>query len=93
MLIMLSFRKDRTGYVVSSTSWDEIGNAEVNAVAVVKLTGNLDVQWSKKFGMAGGNSQGRYSVLFKFLQLFSFVIPDMLVRYIIRQVQAMDWPT
>ena len=66
MLIMLSFRKDRTGYVVSSTSWDEIGNAEVNAVAVVKLNGNLDVQWSKKFGMAGGNSQGRYSVLLKF---------------------------
>ena len=66
MLNVLSFRKDRTGYVLSSTSWDEIGNAEVNAVAVVKLNGNLDVQWSKKFGMAGGNSQGRYSVLFKF---------------------------
>ena len=64
--IMFPFRKDRTGYVLSSTSWDEIGNAEVNAVAVVKLNGNLDVQWSKKFGMAGGNSQGRYSVLFKF---------------------------
>ena len=66
LLNVLSFRKDRTGYVLSSTSWDEIGNAEVNAVAVVKLNGNLDVQWSKKFGMAGGNSQGRYSVLFKF---------------------------
>ena len=29
----------------------------MNAVAVVKLSNTLTVEWNKKFGMAGGNSQ------------------------------------
>ena len=29
----------------------------MNAVAVVKLSSTLTVEWNKKFGMAGGNSQ------------------------------------
>ena len=54
----MSPRKDLTsGYVLSSTAWDEIGNQEVNAVAVVKLSNSLEIEWSKKFGMASGHSQ------------------------------------
>ena len=51
-------RKDKTsGYVVASTSWDRIGGRDLNAVALVKLSSTLTVEWNKKFGMAGGNSQ------------------------------------
>jgi len=51
-------RKDlSSGYVVSSTAWDEIQGEEVNVIAVAKLTNDLEVEWSKKFGLAGGNTQ------------------------------------
>jgi len=51
-------RKDlSSGYVVSSTAWDEIHGEEVNVIAVAKLTNDLEVEWSKKFGLAGGNTQ------------------------------------
>ena len=43
--------------LVSSTAWDEIQGNEVNVIAVVKLTNDLEVEWSKKFGLAGGNTQ------------------------------------
>merc|ERR1739844_89683 len=51
-------RKDlSSGYVVSSTAWDEIQGDEVNVIAVAKLTNDLEVEWSKKFGLSGGNTQ------------------------------------
>jgi hypothetical protein len=51
-------RKDLTsGYVMTSSAWDAIEGQELNVVALVKLSSSLDVEWSKKFGMAGGHSQ------------------------------------
>merc|ERR1711936_843546 len=42
-------RKDlSSGYVVSSTAWDEIHGEEANVIAVAKLTNDLEVEWSKK---------------------------------------------
>merc|ERR1712241_1062930 len=42
---------------MTSTAWGPIGGQEVNVVAVVKLSNSLDVEWSKMYAMAGGNSQ------------------------------------
>jgi len=51
-------RKDLTnGYIMTSTAWSEFGNQDGQAVALVKLTNNLDVEWSKMYGLAGGDSQ------------------------------------
>ena len=50
-------RKDTTGYIMTSTAWKEIGGQELNHAALVKLSDSLDVEWSKMFGMAGGDSQ------------------------------------
>jgi len=50
-------RKDTTGYILTSTAWNEIGGQELNHAALVKLSDSLDVEWSKMFGMAGGQSQ------------------------------------
>jgi len=47
-------RKDLTsGYIMTSTAWGE----ENQAVALVKLSNNLNVEWSQMYGMAGGDSQ------------------------------------
>ena len=43
--------------MLASTTWDRISGQDVNSVAVVKLSNTLTVEWNKKFGMAGGNSQ------------------------------------
>ena len=54
-------RKDSTsGYVMTSTAWAEFEENEVNAVALVKLSNSLDVEWSEMYGMAGGDSQVIY---------------------------------
>ena len=54
-------RKDSTsGYVMTSTAWAEFEESEVNAVALVKLSNSLDVEWSRMYGMAGGDSQVIY---------------------------------
>ena len=52
-------RKDSLsgGYVMASTAWSQIGGQEVNAVALVKLSNTLDVEWSEMYGMSGGHSQ------------------------------------
>merc|ERR1711971_1241456 len=51
-------RKDKTsGYVMTSTAFTEISGSESQAVALVKLSNSLDVEWSKMYGMAGGDSQ------------------------------------
>jgi len=50
-------RKDTTGYIMTSTAWAEISRQERNHAALVKLSDSLDVEWSKMFGMAGGESQ------------------------------------
>lgn len=50
-------RKDTTGYVMTSTGWGEAGGQQVNHAGLVKLSSSLAVEWSKMFGMAGGNSQ------------------------------------
>ena len=53
-------RKDHTnGYVMTSTAWADF-EGEVNAVALVKLTNSLDVEWSEMYGMAGGDSEVIY---------------------------------
>ena len=41
----------------TSTAWSEAGGQEVNAVALVKLSDDLSVEWSQMYAMAGGNSQ------------------------------------
>ena len=54
-------RKDSTsGYVMTSTAWAEFEENEVNAVALVKLSNSLDVEWSEMYSMAGGDSQVIY---------------------------------
>ena len=51
-------RKDlSSGYIMTSTAWSEVGGREVNAVALVKLSSELDVEWSKMYSEAGGDSQ------------------------------------
>ena len=51
-------RKDKTsGYVMTSTAFTEISGSESQAVALVKLSNSLVVEWSKMYGMAGGDSQ------------------------------------
>ena len=51
-------RKDKTsGYIMTSTAWSQFGGQELNAVALVKLSNDLNVEWSQMYGMAGGNSQ------------------------------------
>ena len=51
-------RKDPSGgFVISSTCWDFLGNEDVNSVAIVKLSDDLAIEWSNKYGLAGGNSQ------------------------------------
>jgi len=51
-------RKDPNGgFVMSSTCWDFLGNEDVNSVAIVKLSDDLGIEWSNKYGLAGGNSQ------------------------------------
>ena len=51
-------RKDASsGYVLASTGWGEIDGDEVNVVILVKLSDQLNVEWSEMYGMAGGNSQ------------------------------------
>ena len=51
-------RKDlSSGYIMTSTAWSTLGGAEVNAVALVKLSNDLSVEWSEMYGIAGGNSQ------------------------------------
>ena len=51
-------RKDKTsGYVMTSTAFTAISGSESQAVALVKLSNSLDVEWSKMYGMAGGDSQ------------------------------------
>ena len=59
-------RKDKTsGYVMTSTAWEN----EIQAVALVKLSNSLDVEWSKMYGMAGGDSQVIF--IYLFLTLFN----------------------
>ena len=54
-------RKDKTsGYVMTSTAWTET----TQAVALVKLSNSLDVEWSKMYSMAGGDSQVIYTLTF-----------------------------
>ena len=51
-------RKDLSnGYVVSSTCWDFRGGEDVESVAIVKLSDDLEVEWGNKYGLAGGASQ------------------------------------
>ena len=51
-------RKDKTsGYVMTSTAFTEISGSESQAVALVKLSNSLNVEWSKMYSKAGGNSQ------------------------------------
>merc|ERR1711892_1079125 len=51
-------RKDLIGgYVMTSTAWGVIGGQDQFHVAVVKLSSSLEVEWSKLYGMAGGDSQ------------------------------------
>ena len=42
---------------MSSTCWDFLDNEDVNSVAIVKLSDDLGIEWSNKYGLAGGNSQ------------------------------------
>jgi hypothetical protein len=51
-------RKDASsGFVLCSTAWSFIGEEEVNAVAVVKISDSLELEWSQMYGMEGGYSQ------------------------------------
>ena len=43
---------------MASTTWVQTRGALKNHVALVKLSDALNVEWNKKFGMAGGHSQG-----------------------------------
>ena len=56
--VTFQLRKDPNGgFVMSSTCWDFLGNEDVNSVAIVKLSDDLGIEWSNKYGLAGGNSQ------------------------------------
>jgi len=49
-------RKDATsGYIMTSTAWGVMEDVQV--VALVKLSSALETEWSKNYGMSGGNSQ------------------------------------
>merc|ERR1712107_420934 len=51
-------RKDASsGFIACSTAWGSLGGQDVNVVALVKLTNDLDMDWSQTYGLAGGNSQ------------------------------------
>merc|ERR1711868_174033 len=51
-------RKDASsGFIACSTAWGTLGGQDVNVVALVKLTNDLDMDWSQTYGLAGGNSQ------------------------------------
>merc|ERR1711872_857986 len=54
---MAKIRKDTAGFVMASTAWGEIGNEMVYVCVLAKLSSSLDVEWSKTYSMAGGNSQ------------------------------------
>jgi hypothetical protein len=54
---MAKIRKDRTGFVMCSTAWGTVGGQEVNVAALVKLSSSLVIEWTKTYGLAGGNSQ------------------------------------
>jgi len=43
--------------VITSTAWTVIDGQDTEAVAVVKLSNDLDLQWSQMYGIKGGNSQ------------------------------------
>jgi len=45
------------GFVAATTGWGEMGGSEVNVVVLVKLSSSLALEWTKNYGMAGGNSQ------------------------------------
>merc|ERR1711963_396047 len=45
------------GFVVASTAWGVIGGQDVEVAGLVKLNNNLDLQWEKTYGMAGGMTQ------------------------------------
>ena len=51
-------RKDASnGFIACSTAMEVLGGQDVNVVALVKLTNDLDIDWSQTYGLAGGNSQ------------------------------------
>merc|ERR1712012_1400702 len=55
---LAKIRKDAgSGFIACSTGWGTLGGADVNVVALVKFSNSLSVEWSKTYGMAGGNSQ------------------------------------
>jgi len=54
---MAKIRKDTTGFVMCSTAWGSLGGEDVYVVALVKLKSNLDIDWTKTYGLAGGSSQ------------------------------------
>ena len=51
-------RKDASsGFVLCSTAWSYIEGEDINAVAVVKITDSLKLEWSQMYGVKGGSSQ------------------------------------
>merc|ERR1719450_1872313 len=55
---LAKIRKDASsGFIACSTAWGSLGGQDVNVVALVKLTNDLDMDWSQTYGLAGGNSQ------------------------------------
>ena len=46
-----------SGFVLCSTAWSYEGGEDINAVAVVKISDSLELEWSQMYGMKGGNSQ------------------------------------
>jgi len=54
---MAKIRKDTTGFVMASTAWGSLGGGDVYVCVLAKLKSNLELEWSKSYGMAGGGSQ------------------------------------
>ena len=55
---LAKIRKDASnGFIACSTALEVLGGQDVNVVALVKLTNDLDMDWSQTYGLAGGNSQ------------------------------------
>lgn len=50
-------RKDTSGFIVTSTAWAQIGGQDHEHVALIKLSSDLSVEWSKMYGVKGGSSQ------------------------------------
>ena len=49
-------RKDASsGFVLCSTAWSYIEGEDINAVAVVKISDSLELEWSQMYGVKGGN--------------------------------------